>query len=333
MNKGDESVSKEKPEISIVVPAHNEEGNLRFLFDKISETLTRVSLDAEIIFVDDGSRDKTWEEIKSLHKRYGWVKGVRLSRNFGHQYALLAGLTFARGSAVISMDADLQHPPDVIPDLVSEWKKGSKIVTTVRLDPEDFSFFKKVAARTFYRVFSFLSGVRVESGMADFRLLDRQVLNEILQFREESLFLRGLVQWVGYPNSTVKFQSPKRYSGSSKYSMKKMVRFALDGITSFSIIPLRVGMLVGFITSLISFSGILYAFYGKFISRNPMAGWASTVTILSFLLGILFILLGLLGEYIGRILLEVKRRPRFLVSDKVGVDKTIDQLYFLNNKS
>ena len=327
-----QKMSREIPQVSIVIPAHNEDGNIRALYEKLSATLGTLAMTAEIIFVDDGSTDRTWEEIGFLHVNDPSVKGIRLSRNFGHQYALLAGLTYAVGNAVISMDADLQHPPHVIADLVSEWKRGNKIVTTVRIDPEDFNFVKKAAARIFYRMFSLLSGVKVESGMADFRLLDRQVLNNILQFREESLFLRGLIQWVGYPNSTVTFQCSNRYSGSSKYSMKKMIRFALDGITSFSIIPLRAGILLGFITSVISFSGILYAIYGKLFTEDPMPGWASSIAILSFLLGILFILLGLLGEYIGRILLEVKRRPRFLVSDKVGVDRTYDQTSVSSNK-
>jgi dolichol-phosphate mannosyltransferase len=308
------------PQVSVVIPAYNEESNLTELHDEIMKTLPSIGITWEIIFVDDGSKDNTWGKILSLRERNPSVKGLRLSRNFGHQYALIAGLSQSKGAAVISLDADLQHPPGIIPNLISDWKKGNKIVNTIRLDSEDISFLKKITSRLFYKLFSFLSGVKIESGMADFRLLDRQVVENILEFKEESLFLRGLVQWVGYPSSTVTYQSSERFRGDSKYTMKKMIRFALDGISSFSIIPLRVGILIGTITSGIAFCGILYAIYSVFFVEKTVSGWASSISILSFLLGILFILLGVVGEYIGRILLEVKGRPRFLIRDKVGID-------------
>jgi dolichol-phosphate mannosyltransferase len=303
-----------------VIPAYNEDGNLRVLYSELKKILPILDVKWEIIFVDDGSTDTTWNEILLMHEVDKSVKGIRLSRNFGHQYALLAGLSHSLGDAVITMDADLQHPPHVISDLISEWKKGNKIVNTFRTDPEDFSFFKKIASRMFYKVFSLLTGVKMDIGMADFRLLDRQVVNDVLQFQEKSLFLRGLVQWVGYQNSRVTYKSQNRYSGASKYSLKKMVRFALDGITSFSIIPLRISIFIGFFTSIISFGGIFYALYAKYFTNTAVPGWASTIAILSFLLGILFILLGIMGDYIGRILIEVKQRPRYLVSAKVGLD-------------
>lgn len=311
--------SKSRPHISIVIPAYNEDGNLRKLHTKLMEILPSMDVTWEIIFVDDGSTDKTWNKILSMSVNDITIKGIRLSRNFGHQYALFAGLLHAVGDAVISMDADLQHPPQVIPDLVCEWKKGNKIVNTIRIDPEDFSFFKKIAARIFYRMFTLLSGVKVEKGMADFRLLDRQVVGNILKFREGGLFLRGIVQWVGYPNSTIKYQSSTRYSGTSKYSIRKMVRFAWDGISSFSLIPLRIGIFAGLVTSTLSFVGLTYAFYSKFVASNVVPGWTSTLSVLSFLFGVLFILLGLIGDYIGRIMIEVKQRPRFLISDQVGI--------------
>ena len=309
-----------KANVSFIIPAYNEEENLSELYAQIMEILPSLGITWEIIFVDDGSIDNTLNQILSLREKDILVKGIRLSRNFGHQYALFAGLSQSIGDAVISLDADLQHPPKVISRLISEWKKGNKIVNTIRLDSEDISFFKKTTARVFYKLFSFLSGVKIERGMADFRLLDRQVVESILNFKEESLFLRGLVQWVGYPSSTVTYQSINRFKGDSKYTIKKMVRFALDGISSFSIVPLRVGILIGMITSGIAFCGILYAIYSVFFVEKTVSGWASSISILSFLLGILFILLGVLGEYIGRILLEVKGRPRFLIRDQVGID-------------
>jgi len=304
----------------VIIPAYNEDGNLRILYATLVEILSSLDGMWEIIFVDDGSTDNTWKQILSLHEDDKSVKGIRLSRNFGHQYALLAGLSHSLGDAVISMDADLQHPPDLIPQLISEWKEGNMIVNTIRIDSDDLSFFKKTTSRVYYKLFGLLSGVTIESGMADFRLLDRQIVDNILHFREEDFFLRGLIQWIGYKNSTVKYKSLDRHSGSSKYTLRKMIRFALTGITSFSIVPLRVGIFIGLITSAISFMGIFYALYAKFMTDSAVPGWASTIAILSFLLGILFILLGLIGDYIGRILIEVKMRPRFLIATKLGID-------------
>lgn len=307
------------PRLSIVVPAFNEEGNLSALYDALVPVLSGLSLSWELIISDDGSRDSTWHEIALLHRRDDRVKGVRLSRNFGHQYALMAGLAHAAGDAVISMDADLQHPPEMIPELVAAWNSGCKVVHTRRLDPPGISRFKKMSSELFYTLFSLLSGVRMESGLADFRLLDRQVLAEILQFREEGLFLRGIVQWIGYDSITIPYQCRERFSGASKYTLMKMIRFAWTGITSFSVIPLRLGIYIGIATSLLAFSEMIYAISMRLFTDTAVPGWASGVAVVSFLFGILFILLGLIGEYVGQILVEVRQRPRFLVSEKIGM--------------
>jgi dolichol-phosphate mannosyltransferase len=308
--------------ISIVVPAYNEEGNLPALYARLAEVLHALNMAWEIVFVDDGSTDKTWEAIVALHRRDRRATGLRLSRHFGHQYALFAGLTHATGDVVVSMDADLQHPPHVIPELVDEWRKGSKIVHTIRLDRENTPWFKGVASKLFYKVYSFASGVGMESGMADFRPLDRQVIANLSQLREEELFLRGLVQWIGFPSSKVAFRSQERLSGRSKDSLRRMLKLAWSSITSFSIIPLRVGLLIGILTSLISFGGILYAL-GSLRIGFVVPGWTSIVSISSFLFGVLFSMLGVIGEYIGRVLMEVKSRPRFLVSDHVGIERPL----------
>ena len=307
--------------ICIVVPAYNEESNIVKLYEEIAKALASTNLQWEIIFCDDGSIDGTWKAIESIHERDERVKGIRLSRNFGHQYALLAGLRHANGDAIISMDADLQHPPALIPMLIEEWRKGNKIVNTIRQDPEEYTRFKKITSRLFYKTFSYLSGVKLESGMADYRLLDRKVLGDILRFKEEGLFLRGIVQWVGYPSSCVSYRGANRFSGTTKYTFRKMMRFAWQGISSFSIVPLRIGVIAGICASGVAFAGMLYAIMGKLFTSGAVPGWASSVAIISFLLGILFILIGLLGEYIGRILVEVRRRPRFLVTERVGVDE------------
>jgi len=313
----DTSAPIQRQKLSIVVPAYNEQGNLSKLCSELKEVLSSLGLSWEIIFVDDGSADNTWRDIESLHNDDPRVRGIRLSRNFGHQNALIAGLSCAGGDAIISMDADLQHPPNVIPLLVEEWRKGNKIVKTVRRDPENLSIFKAWTSRLYYRLFSYLSGVEIQSGMADFRLLDRQVLNELLQFKEEGLFLRGLIQWVGYPSTNVVFDCGTRFSGATKYTLKKMLHFAWNGISSFSLVPLRIGILLGLFSSGIAFIGVFYAILAKLFDGHTVPGWASSLAIISFLFGVLFVFLAILAEYMGRILEEVRGRPRFIVSQQL----------------
>lgn len=311
-------------EISIVIPAFNESQNISAIYQELENIFKSHDNKWELIFVDDGSTDNTWSEIERLHGIDRRVCGLRLSRNFGHQYALFAGLNAAHGKAIISMDADLQHPPSVIPALISEWRKGNKIVHTIREDPANLPIFKKITSKAFYRVFSYLSGVKLEQGMADFRLIDRQVLTQLLQFKEEGLFLRGLVQWVGYQSTSISFQCADRFSGVSKYTAYKMLKFAWHGISSFSIVPLRIGIAIGVFTSLLSMYFLLEALYANIFLGTTVPGWTSTIGVLSLLFGILFIFLGLLGEYIGRILVQVRGRPLYLVSSSLGVNETSD---------
>ena len=307
------------PDLSVVVPTYEEEDNLHQLHQELLKVLPALDLSWEVIFIDDGSKDASWEIVSALNAADPRFKGVRLSRNFGHQYALFAGICHARGRAVISMDADLQHPPEVIPALIDEWRKGSKIVNTVRLEQEDLSLFKRVTSRWYYRVFSLLGGVEIKAGMADFRLLDRIVVDSVLQLREGGLFLRGLIQWMGYPAAEVAFQPRARFGGRSKYTMMKMLKFAWAGISSFSIVPLRIGIFIGIATSFLAFVELFFVIYLKLFTDTLVPGWASVVGITSFLFGILFIMLGIIGEYIGRILWEVKSRPRFLVHERAGL--------------
>lgn len=304
--------------LSIVVPVFNEEGNIRPLYEALVPVLTETGMTWEIIFSDDGSTDGTWPALTALNQSDGRVKALRLSRNFGHQYALFAGLSKAQGNAVISMDGDLQHPPQVIPELVARWRSGDQIVHTIRQDVQSSHWLKSVTSRLFYRVFSYLSGVRMEAGMADFRLLDRLVLDELMGFQEQGLFLRGIVNWVGYQSSKLEFECGERYSGEAKYTLRRMLKLAWAGITSFSVVPLRIGIAIGVLTSGLAFAEVLYAIYAKLFTDTAVPGWASAVAVVSFLFGILFILLGVLGEYIGRILLEVRGRPRYLVREELG---------------
>ena len=308
--------------ISIVVPAHNEEHNIEPLFERVRVQMHAAAeepeaADWEMVIVDDGSKDATWERIAALSGRERRLRGIRLSRNFGHQNALLAGLAAARGDAVISMDADLQHPPELLPRLLEKWREGYQIVHAIRRDPHG-TFAKKLTSRLYYRLFSYLSGVRIEPGAADFRLLDREVLDEILKFKEEGLFLRGIVHWVGYPTASIPFECCDRHAGCSSYDLRKMLRLAWHGISSFSLVPLRIAVVIGLLASTLSFLGVGYAILGWWLDSDAVPGWASSLAITSALFGLLFMVLAIFAEYMGRILVEARGRPRFLVQETVG---------------
>jgi dolichol-phosphate mannosyltransferase len=307
------------PAVSVVVPAFNEAENIPLLHRLVSEVLQGcIPQQWELIFIDDGSRDATWSAISQLAAETPNVRGIRLSRNFGHQYALLAGMEMADGQAVIMMDCDLQHPVEMLPLLLQKWREGFMVVKTLRQEIDDIGWFKRWSSRTFYRLFSFLSGVDLRPGLADFRLLDRKALEEMLRFREEGLFLRGLTEWIGFPSCAIPYQPGKRLHGQSQYSLQKMVKLGWRGVSSFSIMPLRIGILIGLIGSLLSALSILYAFFGRFFGKGLVPGWASTLMVISLLFFLLFIYLGVLGEYIGRMVIEVRRRPRFIVSETRG---------------
>ena len=312
------------PQFSIVIPAYNEEDNISRLYTELVEVLEK-NIAWEVILVDDGSTDRTWEKITILNQKDSRIRGIRFARNFGHQYALFAGLSHARGQAVITMDADLQHPPNVIPQLIEEWHRGSKIVQTVRKDNENISWIKRSTSRLYYRLFSLLSGVNLSEGMADFRLLDRQVVSEIVQTKEVSLFLRGLVEWFGFNTAKIEYACNDRFSGNSKYTLNKMLKLAWTGILSFSVVPLRVAIVIGLLTSLFAFYQLFEAFYIKIFTDAAVPGWASIIGVVSLLFGLLFILLGVIGEYIGRILIQVQGRERFIIREKIESRTTNEQ--------
>jgi dolichol-phosphate mannosyltransferase len=310
------------PLVSVVIPAFNEAPNIPLLHQRIAAVLPQTGVrNWELIFADDGSRDTTWSAICELATQDPSVRGVRLSRNFGHQYALLAGLEAAEGDAVIMMDCDLQHPVEMIPTMLERWQAGIHVVKTLRQEDCQIGWFKRWTSRAFYRLFSALSGVNLQPGLADFRLLDRRALNELLRLKEEGLFLRGLTEWIGFPSCAIPYQAGQRACGQSQYSLKKMVRLAWNGVSSFSITPLRIGIFVGLIGSLLSLLSLFYAFFGKIFGRGLVPGWASTLMVISLLFFLLFVYLGVLGEYIGRIIIEVRQRPRFIVCETKGFGK------------
>jgi dolichol-phosphate mannosyltransferase len=301
------------PEVSVVVPCQNEEGNVALLVESIRRSIGEAE-EYEVILVDDGSTDRTWTVITDQAKAFQNVIGLRLTRAFGHQAALIAGLSAARGMAVITMDADLQHPPATLPALLQSWRSGSKIVNTQRIDAGETGLLKRWTSRWFYKVFSRLSGVSISPGSSDFRLLDRKVVATILAAEEGEYFLRGLVNWMGFPSATIPFAVGPRHSGRSAYSPRRMARLAISAVVSFSIVPLRLGVAVGLLTAVLAFAYLLFVLVAALAGRT-VPGWASAVGVTTLLFGVQFILIGLVGEYLGRVHMALKRRPTFIVSE------------------
>ena len=306
-----------EPEISIVLPIFDEAGSIEMLYQRLVVAAEKVGLEYEIVFVDDGSRDASWATITRLHQTDSRVRALRFTRNFGHQKALFAGICVARGNAIISLDADLQHPPELISELVAKWQQGFRVVNTVRIDSAKIGMRKRLMSRAFYKIFSVTTGSDLGPGMADYRLLDRAVVNELKRFHEPHLFLRGLVQWMGYPSTVVRFHGAPRSSGASKYSWRRMFRFAITGMTSFSVMPLRISILIGFITSALAFAELTYVLVIALVYEATVPGWASMTGIVSLLIGVLFVVLGVIGEYVGRIFETVRNRPAFLISESL----------------
>jgi dolichol-phosphate mannosyltransferase len=304
---------------------YNEADNVLALVSEVNAALAPLGVSHEIVLVSDGATDGTWPAIVQASKRDERVRGVALSRNFGHQHALLAGYHYARGQAVISMDGDLQHPPEKLPELYAEWQRGFKVVSTRRIDGTETSAFKRLSSRYFYWFFSRLSGVTLSPGSSDFRLLDRAVLDELKRVNDLDLFLRGLVTWLGFPSTIVSYEVRPRFAGSSKYDLKRMLRFSLAAVTSFSVLPLRLGIWLGFVTSGLAFVEICYIVREYALGRT-VPGWASLMTWLSLMFGVLFILLGIIGTYLGKVYEMLKHRPRFVVSALAGFAEPAAQL-------
>jgi len=304
--------------LSIVIPVYNEKDNIEPLLERIVPIVEQY--DFEILFVNDGSRDETPEIIKDHAKKDKRVKLLSFNRNFGHQAALVAGYRFAKGDAVVSMDADMQDPPDIIPQMIEKWKNGAKIVYAKREKRDVDSFFKKLTAKLFYRFMNAMSDRKIPEDVGDFRLMDREVVEFIATLPEHAPFLRGLVAWSGYPEDFVYFVREKRFSGQTHYSISKMISFAMDGITSFSVKPLRMATYMGFAAATAGFIGMIYAIIGKFLLPIPwVTGWTGLFVGVMFIGGIQLITIGIIGEYISKIYLEVLNRPHFTVKEKINL--------------
>jgi dolichol-phosphate mannosyltransferase len=308
------------PTLSIVVPLYNEEGNVQPLLDRIvgiAERLPGIT-SYEIVLVNDGSTDGTLAQIRKQMRARENIVAVSLSRNFGHQVAATAGIDMARGEAVVLMDGDLQDPPELIASFIEKWREGYDVVYAVRRTRKGESAFKLFTARVFYRTIKRLTKVSIPVDTGDFRLMSRRVVEALQRSPERHRFLRGLVSWVGFNQTGVDYDRDERHSGSTKYPLPKMLRFAIDGITSFSDVPLRFASYLGFVTSVAAFLYALVIVFDKLFSINPpeyTRGWASTIVAILFLGGVQLICLGILGEYIGRIYDEVKGRPLYLISE------------------
>jgi glycosyltransferase involved in cell wall biosynthesis len=307
------------------VPMYNEQTNVEPFVEAVSAALVAAGLDHELVLVDDGSSDGTWPAIQAAARVRPSVRGVSLSRNFGHQGALLAGLNHARGRAVITMDGDLQHPPEALPELVAAWRAGFKVVNTRRLDSEDTSLFKRLTSRGFYWLFSQLTGVKMDAGASDFRLLDREAVQALVRLGDADPFIRGLVSWLGFRTQTLPYQARRRHSGVPKFTLKKMLRFATGAMLSFSAFPLRLGISVGFVTSALAFVELCYILV-TYLRGHVVPGWASLMTVMSLMFGVLFVLLGIIGTYLAKVYEILKRRPRFVVGDRTGFGAEGDEL-------
>ena len=283
------------PQVSILIPVLNESENILPLFYEVKKY---VPDDFELMFIDDGSTDTTLSEIQQLAVKDDRVKCISFSRNFGHQHALMAGMDYANGDYIITMDGDLQHPPSCLPLILDHLKNGYDIVLTKRLKTEDLGFLKKQLTRIFYRMINFLSDIPIEENVSDFRGFNRKVLNSIRKFEERDLFLRGIFSWVGFKKMTIPFDAPSRLHGSSKYGFAAMMKLALRGTTSFSFKPLRISLLIGTLVSLISF-GLLLITVISYFQGKTVPGWASLMTVVTFMGGIQLLVIGLMGEYIA----------------------------------
>lgn len=302
--------------VSIILPCFNEEGNIVEIYEKIKTQINTIGYDFELIFIDDGSTDQTLHTIKSLTRADNRVKCISFSRNFGHQAALKAGFDFCHGDCAITMDADLQHPPSLLAEMIENWENGFEIVFTLRKDESETRFFKRFTSNFFYKLMNYMSGLNLQKGAADFRLIDRKIIDIFKdQISEYHLFYRGLISWVGFKTKSIEYSPSPRHTGKTKYTFMKMLNFALNGITSFSIKPLRLSIIIGFILAFMSFVYAIYAVVASVLLNQTIVGWTSLIFSVLFIGGIQLIFMGIIGEYIGKIFIEIKQRPIYLVKE------------------
>ncbi|MBE5102040.1 MULTISPECIES: glycosyltransferase family 2 protein [Priestia] len=305
---------------SIVVPVYNEEEVIHETYRRLTEVMRSTKEAYELLFVNDGSKDRTAEIIKEYSEQDPAVVLLDFARNFGHQIAITAGMDYARGEAVVVIDADLQDPPELILEMIEKWKQGFDVVYAKRTKRKGETYFKKQTAAMFYRFLRAMTDIDIPLDTGDFRLLDRKVCNQMNSIQEKNRFVRGLVSWVGFKQIAVEYERDERLAGESKYPLKKMLKLSMDGITSFSYKPLKLASYAGVTLSGIGFIYLLVVLYLKLFTDSTITGWSSLIVIQLFFSGIILIILGMIGEYIGRIYDETKNRPLYIVREKYQLE-------------
>ena len=316
-------MATDHPTLSVVAPCFNEEGVLHELYRRISQVLDGSGETWELVLVNDGSRDRTPEFMRELHAQDDRVKVVDFARNFGHQIAVTAGMDYAQGDAVVLIDADLQDPPELILEMLAKWREGYEVVYAIRAERKGETWFKEFTAKMFYRIIYKITDIDIPMDTGDFRLMDRKVVNALKTMHEKHRFMRGMSVWVGFRQTGVKYVRAERYAGETKYPLKKMLKFAMDGITSFSYFPLQLATYIGFVAALIAVLGIIVTIILRLSGSHAFFGQATTLVSVLFLGGVQLICLGILGEYLGRIYDEVKGRPLYIVREALGFEKSM----------
>lgn len=312
----------DKQKISVIIPVFNEEGSISELLNRLQTVLKQQQISSEIILVDDGSTDGTLPILQEFANKNNEVKLIVFSRNFGNQAAVSAGLNYCIGECAIIIDADLQDPPELLPELIAKWQEGYEVVFAQRAARKGESLFKKITASIFYRLLQKLTQVDIPPDTGDFRLIDRKVITTLNEMPEKNRFLRGMVSWAGFRQTGITYVREERFAGETKFPFFKMLKFALTGITSFSFVPLQLASYFGFIVSAGAFISGLYVLYLKFFTDKTIQGWTSLMIALLFLGGIQLITLGIVGEYIGRMSDEVKQRPAYVIRDTVNFNQS-----------
>ncbi len=309
MNSSDKS-------ICILTAAYNEGESIRFFYDSVKKVVSKLPYDFSFCFVNDGSADHTIDIIQSIADGDNTVKYISFSRNFGQQIALKAGIDATDTDAIIMMDSDLQHSPDLIPELIDIWETQKvNMVNTIREEDEELSWFKKKSSKWFYKIINKLSDLQLEPGQADFRLIDKKVIKTLKNSKEHDVFLRGMMQWIGFKQATLQYKAQKRFAGTSKYTFSKMINLALAGITSFSVKPLYTAIYIGFVFAGLAFLYLPYVIY-SLLTGTAILGWSSVLITIAFFGGLNLIIMGVLGIYIGKILIQNKQRPLYIIQEE-----------------
>lgn len=302
-------------ELSIIIPIYNEEANIQLLFERLKASITELNVTTEVIFVNDGSKDRSMEIIRALADKEPAVKFIDFSRNFGHQIAVSAGIDYCSGNAVVIIDADLQDPPELIVDLYKKMKEGFQVVYARRKTRVGEGFMKKFTAKLFYRTLAKLTNIKIPLDTGDFRIMDRKIIEVLKRMPEQQKFLRAQIAWAGFNQTHIEFDREQRNAGETGYTFRKMIHLALDGITGFSNVPLKFATIAGFIVSGITFLISLYALYARFVSKDYVPGWTSLILAVLFIGGVQLISIGIIGEYISRLSTNVRDRPLYVVRD------------------